>query len=180
MRKNVFFLLLLFSLTGISCVREVKSQKLMLGQRADKVDIRELQNIRLQLFLTEPRILNTKGDGEIRFIMRNLDNKPVRIPEWFTWESDNILVYCQNWLPDMTNPDPEAWIPLSFDFHKPAGHITLELPPHGQVTIAKKLPFVPKLRISPGSERRYFIRGELNLKSIKLQSEPAAVAVRTF
>lgn len=169
---------LLASLFCAGCVREVRSPKLMVGQRAGKVDLTPVDSAALSLFLSNERMLRAGGPGEITFVLRNTGKKPVRIPEWFAYEPDNLLVYCQPWLPDMKDPDPEGWIPLSFDLRVPVTHTGLELQPGEQVSVAKQLPFVAKLSVSSNAERRYFVRAELNLKTLKLVSAPAAVAVR--
>ncbi len=51
--------------------------------------------------------------------------------------------------------------------------------PNNEVQIEKELPFVDSLVVSPDGERRYFIKAELNLKSVKVESPLAAVAIRS-
>ena len=53
-----------------------------------------------------------------------------------------------------------------------------ELLPGNRVSVTKELPFIEKLTVSPGAERRYFVKGELNLKSLRLSTPVAAIAVR--
>jgi hypothetical protein len=44
--------------------------------------------------------------------------------------------------------------------------------------ITKQLPFIDNLTVTPGNERRYFIKAELTLSSVKLSSKVSTVSVR--
>ena len=112
------------------------------------------------------------------FSIANRGRKEVSIPEWYGFEPDNLIVYVQPWLSRMTEPDPESWTELSFDMKKPVLHYPIVLLPGNQVMIEKELPFIEKLQVSPGKERRYFIKAETNLKSLKLATDVMVLKVR--
>jgi len=128
---------------------------------------------------TEPRQTLYVGEGgEVTFALRNMDKKSIRIIEWFSNEADNVIVSCQPWLTGMSAPDETAWTELSFDVRRPAWRYPLELMPGNQVLVTKTLPFVDKLAVSPGAERRFFLRAKLNLKSVSVSSPVSVLIVR--
>ena len=128
---------------------------------------------------TEPRQTLYVGEGgKVTFALRNQDKKPIRIVEWFSNEEDNVVVSCQPWLTGMTSPDESAWTELSFDVRRPPWRYPLELMPGNQVLVTKVLPFVDKLAISPGAERRFFLRAKLNLNSVSVASPVSVLIVR--
>ena len=137
-----------------------------------------LSDYRLSLRTDGRRILHVGEGGEVTYALCNQDDKTIRIVEWFSNEPDNVLVYCQPWLTGMTAPDEEAWIPLAFEVPRRAIRYPLELMPGNQVLVTKKLPFVDKLAISPGAERRFFLRAKLNLTSVSVASPVSVLIVR--
>ena len=137
-----------------------------------------LTDYKLALRTDSRKILNVGEGGEITYALRNLDKKNIRIVEWFSNEPDNVIVYCQPWLTGMTQPDEQAWMELSFDVRRPPIRYPLELMPGNQVLVTKTLPFVDKLAISPGSERRFFLRAKLNLTSVSVTSPVSVLIVR--
>ena len=137
-----------------------------------------LSDYKLVLRTDSRKIIHVGEGGNITFALRNLDKKSIRIIEWFSNEPDNVIVYCQPWLTGMTVPDEQAWTELSFDVRRPPIRYPLELMPGNQVLVTKELPFVDKLAISPGAERRYFLRAKLNLKSVSVTSPVSVLIVR--
>ena len=137
-----------------------------------------LKDYKLALRTTDRRIIHVGAAGEITYTLRNMDKKPIRIVEWFSNEPYNVIVYCQPWLTGMTKPDEEAWIPLSFEIPRQAIRYPLELMPGNQVLVTKKLPFVDKLAVSSGTERRFFLRAKLNLTSVSVDSPVSVLIVR--
>ena len=105
------------------------------------------------------------------FALGNDGNRTVSIPEWYTWEQDNLTLYVQPWLTGMTEPHPDGWTELSFDLKTPVMHYPVTLLPGNKVMITKELPFIEKIHVSPGKYRRYFVKGKLNLKSLPLESK---------
>ena len=137
-----------------------------------------LADYKLALRTDNRNVLRVGEGGRITFALRNLDDKSIRITEWYSNESDNVIVYCQPWLTGMTVPDEQAWTELSFDVRRPPIRYPLELMPGNQVLVTKVLPFVDKMAITPGSERRFFIRAKLNLQSVSATSPVSVLIVR--
>jgi len=167
--------LLLIAVAG-GCVVEGTS-KTALGT-VPKESYPPILHHRARLELSGSRQLVAGLPGTLTFTLTNGGNEPLKVPEWYSHEPDNVLVYCQPWLPGTTAPDESAWIELSFDPRRPPVRYPLELLPGNRVSVTKELPFIEKLVVSPGAERRYFIKGELTLKSLKLSTPVAAIAVR--
>ena len=138
----------------------------------------ELADYKLELRTDKRNILRVGEGGKVTFSLRNMDKKNIRIVEWFSNETDNVIVYCQPWLTGMTEPDEQAWTELSFDVRRPPIRYPLELMPGNQVLVTKELPFVDKLAISPGAERRFFIKAKLNLQSVSATSPVSVLIVR--
>lgn len=137
-----------------------------------------LSDYSLVLFTRNTQTVRTGEGGKVTFALRNTDKKSVRIDEWYSNESDNIIVYCQPWLTGMTEPDEQAWTELSFDVKRPPIRYPLELMPGNQVLVTKQLDFVDKLVISHNAERRFFLRAKLNLKSVAAMSPVSVLIVR--
>ena len=108
----------------------------------------------------------------------NRDLESLKVIEWYSNEPDNLVLYCQPWTTGMEGPDEAAWTELSFDVKMPPIRYPLELMPGNQVLVTKELPFVDKLAISPGAERRFFVRAKLNLKSVSAESPVSVIVVR--
>lgn len=162
------------------CVREVeKREELGVGVVAELPEYPRLARYKLSLQLVGSRTLTAGRPGRVTFSLRNTDDRPLRLVEWYANEPDNLLIYCQPWLPGTTEPDEGLWIPLSFDVKRPATRYPLEIVPGNNVLVTKELPFVEKLVVSPEGERRYFIKAVLNLHSVSAESPVAAIAVES-
>ena len=162
------------------CVREVeKREELGVGVVAELPEYPQLARYKLSLQLVGSRTLTAGRPGRVTFSLRNTDDRPLRLVEWYANEPDNLLIYCQPWLPGTTEPDEGLWIPLSFDVKHPATRYPLEIVPGNNVLVTKELPFVEKLVVSPEGERRYFIKAVLNLHSVSAESPVAAIAVES-
>jgi len=107
----------------------------------------------------------------------NNGQKAVTIAEWYSNESDNLIIMVQPWLTGMKEPDPDNWIELSFDLKKPVMHYPMTLLPGNRAMVSKELPFIEKLQVSPGMARRFFIKAKTNLKSLPLESEVISIQV---
>ena len=178
-----FFLMLLAALTaaGIagcaSSDRPERKSKRAMGTLPQE-NYAPLGNYKLALRTDSRKVLRVGEGGNITFALRNQGDDSIRIIEWFSNEPDNVVVYCQPWLTGMTVPDEQAWTELSFDVRRPPIRYPLELMPGNQVLVTKELPFVDKLAITPGSERRYFIKAKLNLQSVSVTSPVSVLIVR--
>ena len=137
-----------------------------------------LKDYKLALRTDSRKVIRVGEGGEITYALRNLDKKSIRIIEWFSNEPDNVVIYCQPWLTGMTEPDELGWTELSFDVRRPPIRYPLELMPGNQVLVTKVLPFVDKLAISPGAERRFFLYAKLNLTSVSVKSPVSVLIVR--
>ena len=168
---------LLAASSGCVTVPEHGKAKRALGVEP-KASYPKLTGYRLELRQVSPRVMYCGDKGELTFSLRNAGKAPIRLDEWFSNEPDNVVVYCQPWLTGMTGPDDSGWIELSFDPQMPPIRYPLELMPGNRVFVTKELPFVSKLAISPGAERRFFIRGRLNLKSVDVQTPVSSIIVR--
>lgn len=177
-RLTAFFILCLCILSTAGCVRtEVGSTRRALGER-EKAKYAPIRNHKLKLELTGNGQLFSGEGGFLTFALINGGEKNIEIKEWYSNEGDNIVLYCQNWLPGMTTYDPQGWVKLEFTPKKPAWRYPLSLTPGNRMFITKQLPFVDSLNITPGNERRYFIKAELTLSSVKLSSKVSTVSVR--
>ena len=177
MRNIMRALLLSALLSAAGCVRTEIKAKRALGVEP-KASYPKLTGYRLELKLVSPRVMYCGSRGEVTFSLRNADKKSIRLDEWFSNEPDNVVVYCQPWLTGMTGPDDSGWIELSFDPKRPPIRYPLELMPGNRVFVTKELPFISKLAVSPGAERRFFIRARLNLTSVDVATETTSIIVR--
>ena len=178
--RILFSMMLAAALAAVAagCASERGKEKLAMGAPPQE-RYEPLSGYYLTL-RTEPRqIIHVGEGGRITFALRNMDKKKsIRITEWFSNESDNVIVSCQPWLTGMGAPDEKAWTELSFDVKLPPWRYPLELMPGNQVLVTKTLPFVDKLAVSPGAERRFFLRARLNLKSVSVSSPVSVLIVR--
>lgn len=147
------------------------------GEKPAGYKFEKIKNARLELAFGGPQHLKSGVPAEIFFILKNQGEKPIVIEEWRMNEPDNLRVECQIWLPGQKEPDPDRWLSMDLPVKQPELRYFLKLNPGNQTRIAKKLDFVESLVVTPGAERRYFIRASLNLSSVKCSSPVAAIAV---
>ena len=182
MKKTILFPTVLAAialLAGAGCVihEETVAGKRALGERA-KEKYAPLKGYRLKLEMVGNGRLYAGDGGVVTFSLENCGSKRIEIEEWFSNESDNIVISCQNYLPGMTQSDPDGWVKLETPPRQPAWRFPLQLAPGNKVQISKALPFVDSLSITPGSERRFFIKAELALKSVTAASRVTVITVR--
>ena len=180
MKKSLTSLLLFLLVLLCGCVREEVGGNKMAFARREKKEYAPIKNHQLKLEITSKGQLYAGEGGYVTFSLINTGDKKVVIEEWFANESDNIILNCQNWLPGMTTYDSNNWVRLEVIPKKPAWRYPLNLAPGNRIFVTKQLPFVDSLAISRGGERRYFIKGELNLKSVRLESRVGTVSVRNI
>ena len=147
------------------------------GEKPADYKFEKIRNARLELVFAGPQYLKAGTPAEIFFILKNKGEKPVCIEEWRMNEQDNLRVECQVWLPGQKEPDPDRWLSMDLPVKQPELRYFLKLNPGNQTRVAKKLDFVESLVVTPGAERRYFIRASLNLSSVKCASPVAAIAI---
>ncbi len=143
-----------------------------------------LERYRLAINLESNRELVAGEEATLAFSIQNVDTVPVRIPEWFAYEPENIQLYCQHWLPGEEDPVEDAWILLELEkteeqLKKPDFRVPLELAPGNQVVVNRNFRIVRAMRIQGGEERRFFVKAKLNLKSVQVESPVFAVSVHS-
>ena len=181
MKKQIHLLSLtaaalsLFLLSG--CMRKEVSTKVAIGVPHGQKTYKPIKNPTLSLKMLGKPIRYAGEKAIFTFSLSNTGNRAVEIPEWFSYEPDNLVLYVQPRTTDMSAPIEEYWIKLDFDPRKPVFHYPLTLMPSNQVLISKELPVIEKLQLPPHTERRFFIKAELALTSVKLSSEVVELRV---
>jgi len=164
-------------LLGAGCVSETEKPK-NIGGILPKAEYVPQTGYQLELSLVSPVILPGGCETFVTYSLKNVGKKPIRIDDWFAVPDANIKIFCQAWTPDMPEPNPNLWIPVGADYPDRIVRYPMELNPGNLITIRRKLPFVEKLVVQPGTERRYFIRAELNLKTVKASSRLDVLHIR--
>ncbi|MCQ2380634.1 MAG: hypothetical protein MJ025_06925 [Victivallaceae bacterium] len=167
----------LIAMIAAGCVRTGEERVKLAAGMSDAGNFKELSGYSLDLEMVGARTLVQNKDNSVRFKLTNSGNSSVTIPDWRYKEDDNILVDCQIWYPGTDSPDESEWLPVGDLEPQTEQRYPLTLEPGNQVIIEKKLDFIDRLVISKGAERRYFLKAELNLKSVKVSSPVVAIAV---
>ena len=161
--------LLIFS--GCLSQPEMPKMKMAMGIPDGTVEYKTISTKNLTLKLLSKKDVFAGEKTELVFALSNHGLKTVSIDEWYSNETDNIKLSIQPWLTGMKEPAADGWIELTPELKKPILHYPMTLMPGNKALVSKKLDFVEKLQVSAGKCRRYFIQAEMNLKSVKLQSE---------
>lgn len=179
MRKLPLLLCCAGLLLSAGCRSDVRPEHRRPGYGEVAADRRfePIRDARLELAFIGPKRLKAGKKGQAVFALKNLGAKTLRVEEWRMHEPDNLVMECQVWLPGQKEPDPDRWLPLDMPVKQPELRYNLELHPGNQVRIVRELDFVEDLIITPGAERRYFIRAKLNLTSVQASSPVGAFAV---
>lgn len=164
------------------CVREEVGPRLKdTGYGADAEPkngkFEPIRNAQLVFLPLGPQQFKPGEAAEVSFALRNDGLNTVKIPEWRANEVDNVKLYCQVWLPGTEKPDENAWLAIDDEVKTPEKRFRLELRPGNQAVVRKPLTFIENLVVTPGSERRYFLKAELNLTSVKGKTDVFAIAV---
>ncbi|MBO5791600.1 MAG: hypothetical protein J6S54_03925 [Lentisphaeria bacterium] len=166
--RNLLFLLGLAAVLLAGCAKqEVEYTKKWGFGFKDKVNYAKIKNAQLTLELSPgSRKFSAGAPGELVFILRNRGKSPVRIPEWYKFDPNNLSIQCQVWLPGTRKPDPDMWLDVSTPVKRPVWRYPVTIPPGGSHFVSSRLDFPVNLVVTPGTERRYFIKAKLNLKSL--------------
>lgn len=176
--KTIFMFAAAFLLlSAVGCVRTVSVPKSVAGVR-EKEEYPRIADCKLELQMVGSHIFSAGEPATVSFRLKNLGSKSVRIEEWRVNDNDNLLVFCQLWTPDMSEPYPDAWIPLNGGIPERSRRSPLELYPGNLTTLSRELPFIEKLVVPEKKERRYFVKAKLNLQSVELESPVSAILVR--
>lgn len=160
------------------CVtQEAPRQKMAMGVPHGKVKYKKIKADGLELRCFGRNVVRAGRPANLTFALKNNSNRMVRIPEWFSHESDNLMIFIQPWISGMVEPDEQKWIRLDFDYKMPIFHYPITLMPGNQVLVSKELGVVEKLIVRPGDERRFFIRAALTLESLPLVSDVSVLTV---
>ena len=161
------------------CVEtKVERMESRLGM-ADRQNFPEVKGAKLELAISGNPELIAGKDKKVTFILKNISDTPVSIPEWFTNEADNIEISCQIWFPNQPAPEPDRWITYPVIPKRPIMHYPLRIGAKMFVSVDVPLEFLDHLIVKPGTERRYFIKARLNLKSVSAESKVTAITVRS-
>lgn len=179
MKKNLAFIFGAAAMLIVGGCASGSTRPHMPGYGEKPADHRfeKIKGAKLELQFAGPKNQKAGSPGQAVFILKNLGDKTVSLEEWRMNETDNLKVECQVWLPGQKEPDPDRWLSMDLPVKQPELRYHLELRPGNQVRIIKNLDFVEALYITPGAERRYFIRASLNLTSVKCSSPAAALAI---
>lgn len=115
--------------------------------------------------------------GELIFILHNRGKKALRIPEWFKFDPNNLKVQCQIWLPGTDAPEKNMWLDVSLPVKRPIWRYPMVIPAGEKIFVSTNLAFLGSLVVPPGTERRYFIKGRLNLKSVDVEAPVTYITV---
>ena len=171
-----FALFCAVALTG--CVQtKVEKMESRLGS-VERQSFPTIENAKLELAVSgNPELISGK-DRTVTFILRNLGNTPISIPEWFSNEQDNIEVSIQIWFPNTHAPEEDRWITYPVIPKRPVMRYPLRIGAKMFVSVEVPLEFLDNLIVKPGTERRYFIKAKLNLKSVSAESKVSAITIR--
>ena len=160
-------------LAAAGCASAPQAPKLRLGLgKPDGYETYEKINpAGLYFELVSKPVVYAGSEAKLVFALRNSSGRSVEIREWLRNEPENIKIMIQPYLPGMKTPDPQGWIELIEPEKRPVIHYPLILMPENQVLVTKNLNFIAKLYVPPRSERRFFMRAESTLQSLKLASD---------
>ena len=177
MRNTILFALLALVLFSGCVQTKVEKMESRLGS-VEQQSFPIVEGAKLELAVSGNPELVSGRDRTVTFILRNLSNAPISIPEWYTNEADNIEVSIQIWFPNSHSPEEDRWITYPVVPQKPVMHYPLRIGAKMFVSVDVPLEFLDNLIVKPGTERRYFIKARLNLKSVKAESKVSAITIR--
>lgn len=176
MKKILSVLVCAAALSG--CVEtKVEKMESHLGS-VDRQQFPEVKDAKLELSIAGKPELISGRDKKVTFILKNLSNSPVNIPEWFSNDPDNIEISCQVWFPKQHAPREDRWITYPVIPKRPIMRYPLRLGGKMFVSVDVPLEFLENLIVAPGTERRYFIKAKLNLNSVSAESKVSAITVK--
>ena len=180
MKKHIWLLALLALLLCAGCAsKKAEPKKRFSFGQAPREHYDKIKDCKLSLDLsTGSREFTAGRYAELVFLLRNEGKKEVKIPEWFKFDPNNLKVQCQIWLPGTRGPEPDMWLDVSQPVKQPAWRYPLTLPAGETQFVSSRLDFPESLVVSPGGERRYFVRAKLNLTSVDLSSTVRVIIFR--
>ena len=176
--KIFYLLFLLCTLFFNGCVQTTVEKSVGYLGVENKNGFPKVKDAQLELTVSGSPEFISGRDKSVAFILKNLSKNPISIPEWYSHEPDNIEISCQIWFPNQAAPDEDRWITYPVVPKHPVLHYPLRLGGKMFVTVDVPLEFLEHLVVAPGTERRYFIKAKLNLKSVSAESKVAAITVK--
>jgi hypothetical protein len=177
--KKIFLLLAAALFFCAGCVKqEVEYTKKWGFGFKNKGTYPKLKNYDLTLELSPgARKFQAGVPGELIFILHNRGKKQLRIPEWFKFAPNNLKVQCQIWLPGTQGPEKNMWLDVSLPVKRPIWRYPMVIPAGEKIFVSTNLAFLGNLVVAPGTERRYFIKARLNLKSVDVEAPVTYITV---
>ena len=144
----------------------------------DKVNYPKHKDYDLTLELSSgTRKFKAGYPAELTFILCNRGKKALRIPEWYKFDPNNLKIQCQVWLPGTQKPDPSMWLDVSIPVKRPVWRYPVTLKPGERIFVSSRLDFISNLIVTPGTERRFFVKGSLNLKSVDVSAPESYITI---
>ena len=178
--KNLLAAATLFSILLCGCTQTEKAvphQRMAMGVPHGKIEYKPIKPNGLELKCFGKTTFQAGRPAVLTFALANTGYRKVRIPEWYSNESDNIGLSIQPAASGLNEPDEKKWVLMTFDFKKPILHYPITLMPGNQALVSKELDIVEKMMIPPGEERLFFVKAELTLDSLKLSSRVILIRV---
>lgn len=174
MCKAVYIFSIFFAVFFCGCVRTYTGT---ITRFPEKTKFEPIPDAKLKLEVVGRRELISGVDDSITLKLTNIGTKAIRIEEWYMKEADNFIVYYQPWKPGTTEPDPTAWdVIYPVTLERPV-RFPLDMSPGVNVLVRFGLPFLDGLKVTPGKERRFFLRATLSLKTVKAESKIFAISL---
>lgn len=116
----------------------------------------------------------------LTFKLQNISDKPLLIYEWMMNEPDNVKIYYRPYDENIKEFIESEWECLRPEIKQPVKRAALDLNPQNSVFIDKEMSFVKNLKLSslPKGGAKYYLIGELNLKSISARSHPVVIRIK--
>ena len=178
--RNLFAAVALLSIFVCGCARTEKAaprQRMAMGVPHGKVEYKPVSAEGLELRCFGKTTFQAGRPATLTFALSNQGYRKVRIPEWYSNESDNIGLFIQPVASQLDEPKENKWVRLTFDFKKPILHYPITLMPGNQALVSKELDIVEKMMIPPGEERLFLVKAELTLDSLNLSSRVILIRV---
>jgi hypothetical protein len=183
--KVIRFTCFALSLVALFFLSACNSKEYNFGEKRKRSNIEgsikfpEIKNARLSLEIVSSKLEFSPGrDGEITFRLKN-KGKKIKIYEWMMKDSDNVKIYYRPYLASLKKFEPKDWTLLEPDIQN-ARHSCLELNTNNSAFVDKKLPFIKTISASsiPKGGVKYYVLGELNLKSVFARSRPVVITIK--
>ena len=160
---------------GGGCVRTTSGRTQVVDRTYEKYP--ELANYSLQLAPVGRREMISGIANELTFRLTNQGVNQIRIADWYAVDTDNIILYWQNWRPGTNDPNPGAWQEIRPDTRVGDNRFPLDLKPGVSADVTMPLPFLDDIVVTPGHERRFWIQAKLNLQSVRAESKIFAIVL---